>query len=315
MVVKIRILLVKPPSKWHQVIPPLGLGYLASALEREHEVKILDCVKEKVNHAKFEEIVSSENPDVVGFTAFTSDMNSVRKCAEILKEIDRNTLAIVGGAHPSGDPHGTLEYLQSVDYAMVGECEETFPLFLRTKNIDIPNLAYRKNGGVVCNKRIFPQDLDSLSCAWHLIRPEEYPELVHSGFYRQFPVCPIITSRGCPYSCTFCAGHRVTGKKVRLRSPRNVVDEIKYLHNEFGINEIHIEDDNFTVDRRRVQKICSLLIDERLDITWCCPSGVRLDSLDRETLELMKKASLSQITVSEHDILDGVLLSKVTSGR
>jgi radical SAM superfamily enzyme YgiQ (UPF0313 family) len=109
-------------------------------------------------------------------------------------------------------------------------------------------------------------------------------------FHKQSPVATIITTRGCPFACRFCASALNTGKIVRSRSPRHVIQEIKLLACDFGIKEMHIMDDNFTFDKQHVMEICQGIINEDLDISIAMPNGIRLDSVDEEMLCSMKKA-------------------------
>lgn len=99
-----------------------------------------------------------------------------------------------------------------------------------------------------------------------------------------------MTTRGCPYKCSFCAAPFLYGGKIRFRNPQSVVDEIVWLKERYGVKEIHFEDDNLTLNRRHVSTICELLIGQNVHIRWCCPNGVRIDTLDESLLRLMKAA-------------------------
>ena len=134
----------------------------------------------------------------------------------------------------------------------------------------------------IVNQQIFVENLDELGMpSWDFIRPDTYPLSPHGGFFKNYPIAPIIISRGCPFSCTYCAGHLVSGKKIRFRSTDNVIEEIKILYHQYGIREIHIEDDNFTFIRNLVMEFCRKLKENNLNISWTCPNGVRLDTLIR----------------------------------
>jgi len=129
----------------------------------------------------------------------------------------------------------------------------------------------------------------------------------HGGFFKNYPVAPIITSRGCPYSCTYCAGHLISGKKIRYRSINKVIEEIKILYNQYHIREIHIEDDNFTFNHEFVFDFCRKLKENNLNITWTCPNGVRLDTLNKELLSAMKEAGLYALSVGIESGSDRIL--------
>lgn len=99
-----------------------------------------------------------------------------------------------------------------------------------------------------------------------------------------------MTTRGCPYKCSFCASRKFYHLIVRFRSPENVVKEIKYLVKNFGIKEVHFEDDNLTLRRTHVEKICNLILKNNIKISWACPNGIRADRVDENLLKLMKKS-------------------------
>jgi radical SAM superfamily enzyme YgiQ (UPF0313 family) len=163
---------------------------------------------------------------------------------------------------------------------------------------DISGLIWRKSGAVVVNRQSFLEDLDLLGApSWDLLQPETYPLAPHGGFFKNYPIAPIIITRGCPFSCTYCAGYLISGKKIRRRSVKSVIEEIKTLYHKYGIREIHIEDDNFTFYHDLVYEFCRKLKENNLDITWTCPNGVRLDTLTEDLLMTMKNAGLYSISV------------------
>lgn len=301
------VLLVRAISDTYIVSPPIGLGYLATSLRRSgYKPKIIDCVKDRVNFDKFEHIIKENNPDVVGFQVWSCDLNNVNKSLKIIKKILPKVITVVGGAHPSGVPFETLNHLKEADFAFKGEAETGLPLLLDKlsgkKKIDfsdIPGLIWRNNGEINVNPAIFIDDLDRLGIpAWDLIDPRTYPLAPHQGFSKAFPIAPIVVTRGCPFSCVFCATHSINGAKIRTRSLESVINEIKLLKNQYDVKEIHIEDDNFTFNREFVKSFCQRLVDEKLNIFWYCSSGIRLDSIDKDTLFLMKKAGCYTLTVA-----------------
>lgn len=120
--------------------------------------------------------------------------------------------------------------------------------------------------------------------------PRRYRKAPHGGLIKRFPVAPVVSTRGCPFECSFCASPTLWEKRIRFRSPEKIVEEIELLVGRFGVREIHFEDDNLTLRRSHVEKICGLILEKGLDISWAAPNGVRADSLDRDLLELMKKS-------------------------
>lgn len=309
-----KVLLVRPVSKTHVIVPPIGLGYLATSLKKAgHSVSILDCVKEKMTYEDFEKYIKENKPSVVGITVFSYDLNSAKKSINLIKKIDQKIVTVVGGPHPSGDPIQTMEFLDNVDFAFKGEAEVGLPMLLDEiqNNGDfekVPGLVWKRKKIIIINQQKFVEDLGSLGFPrWELLKPHEYPEAPHGGFAKKFPVAPIIITRGCPFQCTFCAGHEITGKKIRSRPIKDVIKEIELLYNQYGIREIHIEDDNFTLNKNLVREFTTLLIKKRLKISWCCPNGVRLDTLDEDLLKLMKKSGCYSLSVGIESGSDKIL--------
>lgn len=311
---KTKVLLVKPITDYnYQLTPPLGLGFIAKQLLKEGiSVKILVCPKENMTFKDFEDFVKRNRPDYIGFQIFSCDLMNVKKQLSIVKNIDPKIVTFVGGVHPSSVPLETMELLENADYGFVGEADFAFPKMItvlersRKENTplnneikkSIPGLIWRNGAEINVNSQEFPTDLDAIGPpAWDLLGPHEYPEAVHGFFYKNFPLAPIIVTRGCPFHCTFCGGRRITGRHVRSRSPENVIEELKYLKEKFGIKEFQIIDDNFTANRKNAKDFCEKLIESKLGLTWTCPNGVRLDTLDEELLELMKKAGCYEVAV------------------
>jgi len=167
------VLLVQPiKEKRHtlNLMPPLGLGYVAEAIRQRHKVTILDCVKEEFSLNDFLSYLKDNKPDVIGFTVFSCDLENVRKSISLIKETFPDMLTVVGGPHPSCDPEGTFGYLDKLDFAFAGEAEIGFPVFLdaleaKRENIlfpQIPGLVYRHNGRINRNKSVLSENLDSL---------------------------------------------------------------------------------------------------------------------------------------------------------
>lgn len=303
------VLLVQPIKQTKHVLnlmPPIGLGYLATSIRNSHNVGILDCVKEKFTLDSFRNYVKKNKPDIIGFTSFSCDLENVKKSIEVVREICSGTITVVGGSHPSCDPLGTMTYLPSLDFGFAGEGEIGFPLLLdavsKKYNKDefhsIPGLVWRNNGRININQKILVEDLDTIKFpSWDLIKLNEYKGAPNGVFTKQYPFAPIIITRGCPYLCTFCSAHNIVGRKTRSRSIDNVIEEIKILYSVYGIREIHIEDDNFTFNLDFAKEFCRSLIKLNLPLTYSCPNGVRIDKIDEELLCLMKKAGFYNIYV------------------
>ncbi|MCX5848258.1 MAG: radical SAM protein [Deltaproteobacteria bacterium] len=302
-----KIVLVRPPSfKMPIIIPNIGLGYLASVLQsKNHMVTIIDCAKEKMDHRKYRDYLVREKPNIVGVQMYTCDFSSAKQCIDIAKELNRDTITIAGGPHPSGDPEGTMKILHNLNFAFSGEAELGLPKLLeyiesphKVKIDCIEGLIYRHQGKITANERGYVSNLDDLPFpSWDLIDPRTYPATPHGSFSKSLPIAPIITSRGCPFQCTYCGVRVNTGRNFRMRSVDNVMEEIKYLQKSFGIREIHIEDDNFTLVKSQVIDFCKRLKEENISIDWACTNGVRLDTLDKELLMNMESAGCYSFAV------------------
>jgi len=290
-----KIALIKPPSKIPLTLPPTGLCYLVSYIKSKKidvDISILDCLKGCYDYDKFKKYIEDEKPDIVGFTAMTAEINSVLLCAKICKGINKSTIIIIGGSHVSNDPESVLMD-KNVDFVFRGDVEDSFyRLILNLKKNklifdNIPNLGYKKNNELILNPIVFNEDLDSLPFPnFDLVNPKEYPKCY---FSKKHPTYPILTSRGCPYSCTFCTGNRIYGKKFRYRSPENIIKELKLAKEKYGIREFQILDDNFTLIKERVMKFCDLLEKEDINLDWWCPNGLRVETLDFELIKRMKE--------------------------
>lgn len=301
------VLLMKPYSVADELIPPVGLGYLATAIRDNHQVTLIDGIKEKLTLEKFKELITREKFDVIGIQIFTFHLNSIKGYISVAREILPSVKIIIGGPQPSCEPETIFNHLPNIDYAFRGEAELGLSKLLNlisgnkinNESLEsVPGLIWRSGGNVIINEQAFVKNLDDLGFpAWDLIKPNTYPLSPHGAFFKNFPIAPITITRGCPFPCTYCAAHLISGKPIRTRSVGHVMKEIELLYNQYGIREIHIEDDNFTLNRNFVIEFCQELIKRKMDLSWACPNGIRLDTLDEEMLELMKKSGLYVVSV------------------
>lgn len=292
-----KISLISP--KWNQMrtsYPPLGLGYLAACLEREgHEVRIHDFgLRPEVPVAQEVEEVVAFGPDLVGMTSMTTSHHSLEEAAPLLKE-RLGVPIVVGGPHATTLPQETLRNPQ-FDYLVYGEGEETLLDLVRAleaegKGLDaIPGLYYKRDGEVRANpSRPLIRDLDALPFpARHLYAWEAYGLRTPDGQ----PMMTVLTSRGCPYHCSFCF-KEIFGRTYRRRSPQNVVAELKEIVDRYGVRHIYFIDDLFTLDARRLQAMMEAFLQEGLDIRWQCLA--RVDRVTPDLLRLMYRAGCREI--------------------
>jgi len=307
-----KVLIINPPltllkNEIKSMTFPLGLAYIAAVLEKDgHDVHVIDSVaqgneiqRKKMIHlgldwAEIKKRIKRIAPDAIAIScSYSSQSKNSYRVADIAKQVNPKIKVLMGGAHPSSVPNEVLA-LDSVDYVVLGEGEESTSQLLKGINPKkIDGIGYKKKKIIINPKTSFIEDLDTIPFpARHLFPMEKYldSEMGHGADMMRKPITSVITSRGCPYNCIYCSIHSVWGKSYRKRSKDNVVDEIEILVKRYGVKEIHFEDDNLTLDRKRMIGICKEIIKRDLDITWTTPNGVALWTLDKEVLSWMKKA-------------------------
>ena len=278
------------------LVPPLGLAYIAAVLEEaDYSVRIIDAPAMGFTLPRVKDELRRLHPDIVGVTATTSTFNDALSVSVAAKEACPEAVVAIGGPHVSFLPEQTLKQVPSIDIVGIGEGEQTFLDLVQAldagKGLEgVRGLAYR-DGGVVRKNPPRPliDDLDKLPFpARHLLPMGKY-----LAFGRRIIAGGVLTSRGCPFNCIFCSSSLLFGKKFRSRSPENVVKEVEVLHNKYKARDIEFFDDLFTLDRSRAMAICREILDRDLEIRWVCSS--RVDTIDRELLNTLKKAGCAMI--------------------
>ncbi len=289
-----KITLVNPPYPpsvhSHPPFIPLGIAYLGAVAEQAgHEVTVIDCQAEKLTYETFRSRISQTPSDVVGVTATTLLYKSAMHLVNIAKEVQPQAVTMLGGSHGTFWDENALNEYPSLDMVVRREGEQTFVEFLsklqsKTSFNNVLGITFRgKDGKIVKTPdRPYIENLDSLPFPAHHLLPLESLKRMGKILF------PLISSRGCVYWCDFCSTVRMFGRGYRMRSPKNVVDEMQLVHDKYGVEQVTFYDDAFTVDRERVVKICEELHARKLDLTWDC--GTRVDMVDRELLKLMRGA-------------------------
>jgi anaerobic magnesium-protoporphyrin IX monomethyl ester cyclase len=321
----IKVLLALPIREGDniQISPDPGILYLGTALKKKGiDVTLLDCPKEQMTYRSFRAYLESNPFDVVGFRCFSRDHNYVIKHLEVTRRVLPDALTLVGGPHSSALPEYVMSSMPHLDFAWRAEAEEGLPSLLtmfekcgrqmpEAQLKCIEGLVWRNSAGeTVLNPVHFGDNLDSYGIpAWELIKPETYPGFIWDRFY------PIVTTRGCPFPCTYCNTPGLSGKKLRHRSVEHVLEELRVLKKSYSIARFSIGDDEFTLDRPYVVRFCEALIHSGLNLHWDCPVGVRLDAVDPELLQLMEKAGCESLAVgieSGNERVQKVIQKKVT---
>lgn len=289
-----KIILIRPDYKSHIITPPLGIGYLAAYLKREGiEVKMIDGLRNKLSKEQILRAVLIEKPDAVGITCLTAFYNEAVALSRVIK--DNNILTIIGGVHPTFLPYSTLTDSRA-DFVICGEGEIALTKLIKNNfNNSGINGVYSakdlKSDDDVIEKAETIQELDEIPFPdWEQMNPNLYSRAPHGAITKNFPIGVITATRGCPYRCIFCASPKLYNGKIRFRSPENVIKEIIYLVENYGVKEIHFEDDNLTFKKEHIEKICNLIILNKIKISWACPNGIRADKVDVELIRLMVKS-------------------------
>jgi radical SAM superfamily enzyme YgiQ (UPF0313 family) len=306
-----KILLVAPPltqkerygnlSEIGTLYPPLGLAYIAAVAEEAgHNVKVVDCEALEYDYSDLYKVIEKYKPDVLGMTTFCTVMDRVYKIAEKTKKICNNCSVVLGGVQTTIEPMPSLKR-KDVDFIIYGEGEVTFVEFLKEMQkpaeqrelSKIKGLFWKDTSGKILmnEKRELIQDLDALPFpARHLFPMEKYHG---SANLRGKKVLNIMTSRGCPFNCSYCSSHLSFGKTHRFRSAKDVVAEMKELNDEYGCDSIQFYDESFTMNRNRVIELCKEIKKSKLHIPWTCFTRVNL--VDQQMLNIMADSGCYQI--------------------
>ena len=303
-----KFLLVNPPYPRAEIpSPPLGLAYIAAALEEEgYSVQIQDFVVNRYTKEKIEEKYKEYEPDIVGTTAVTMTFDDASDILKYYKEESPDIFTVIGGPHVTFDAVNTLKKHPHIDMIVMGEGERTIiEIADHLKNgksfNDIKGISFRENGGVTTTEpRPLIQDMKTLPYpARHLLPLNKYQAL-------DLPIT-IITSRGCPHKCIFCVGSKMVGGKVRFCDSISVVDEIEMVMKE-GFKKINIVDDLFTANKKHAFAVCDEIMKRGIEVEW----GVfaRVDTVTPDLLNKMREAGCSMLLYGvesgSQEILDKV---------
>jgi len=288
-----KITLVNPPYPpsvhSHPPFIPLGIAYLGAVAEKAgHQVTVIDCQAEKLTYEAFRNRITKTPSDIIGVTSTTLLYKSAMHLITIAKQVQPQALTVLGGSHGTFWDENALNEYPSLDVVVRKEGEQTFMELLsrlqnKTSFDGVLGITFRSEGKIVRNPdRPFLENLDSLPFPAHHLLPLDSLKRMGKILF------PLITSRGCVYWCDFCSTVRMFGRGYRMRTPKNVVDEMQLVHDKYGVDQVTFYDDAFTVNRERVMKICEELHARKLDMTWDC--GTRVDMVDRELLKTMHSA-------------------------
>lgn len=294
---------------------PYWLAYAAGVvIEKKHEVKLIDSIAKGYSEEETINKINEFNPEliVVEFTTPT-----VKEDMKFLADCRANGVKgkfAVGGTHVTAMPEVVLNQCSAIDYILTNEYDFTIPeLAENLENPqDVKGIVYKNNGEIIHNEaRPYIENLDELPFV-----SKVYKEYLHVDDYfyalAQHPMIQIFSGRGCPCQCIFCSyPQTMGGRKYRTRSVNNLVDELEYISTNMPeIKEIFIEDDTFTVDKKRVVSICDEIIRRNLKINWSVNS--RVDT-DYEVLKKMKEAGC-RLLVAGFESGNQTILNNIKKG-
>lgn len=343
-----KILLINPPrtyfqgSKGVRLGLPLGLMYIAAVLEENGcAVKIFDSlISEKteiiekdnflyhgVSEDYFKDVVSREEPALVGIGGpFSAQIHNAVRAADLVKQINPNIFVVIGGPHASVKGADFLKENKNIDAAVVGEGElamlELAKAIKDKRSLKaISNVVYRFSDNQEREEKIFTnpwtviKKIDELPLpAYHLMDMERYFFLSYDLSARPTKYnrsISMITSRGCPYNCVFCSIHLHMGRIWRFHSVEYVVNHIERVISDYKVKHISFEDDNFTFNPRRCERILDEVLTKKIKFSWDTPNGVRVDTLNEKLLKKMKKSGCQELIIGtesgSQEVLDKII--------
>jgi len=293
-----KVMLVNPPPLQgvfhHHPYLPMGLAYLAAVLEeRGNQVSVLDCIAEGIDQNQLKQKISMFNPDVIGISSMTPMVLSSLMAAKGAKEVCPDTVVVLVGPHATFMDKELLAAESAVDVVVRGEGEVTFAeLTARIVNSvglnSADGITYRHRSKIVQNpSREYMLNLDDLPFPAYKHFPLEKYRLFGKLFF------PVITSRGCPFQCSFCTTSRILGNQYRVRSPQNIGHELELLKREYGAHSFTFYDDTLTLDKKRLYDICDEIKRRKINIPWDCQT--RADRVSVEMFAKMKSTNCQQV--------------------
>ncbi len=322
-----RILLVQPPcyvgdplslyvNDYSFQVPQLGLLYLAASVTADHDVKILDMNLEQTELQTITamigrvcDVAEAFAADLVGIGTMANVYPLVLHMAAGIKSRLPGIPVVLGGHQATFTAAETLRGYPQIDMVVLGEGEVPFPRLVDALEkgrspVGIEGVACRDNGDIhIPEIPALSSKLDDLGPpAYHLV-----PDLARYQPFSLVKRANILTSRGCPFGCTFCSVSRFWQRKARFRDARSVVDELAMLKHERGAEFIEFADDTFTVNRNYVKAVCTEIIDRGLELEWLCRA--RANSLDEEIVALLRRAGCTHVFVGAESGSERILRS------
>jgi radical SAM superfamily enzyme YgiQ (UPF0313 family) len=310
----LKVALVNPPVRQSFEIqsalglnaPPLGLAYIGAVLERDgYDVTIIDAPISCDSQEDVIKKLQSMEPNVIGVTSTTPSIGDAVSLITKIKQKMPDSVTVLGGCHITFLPEETMGTCPAIDIGVIGEGEATMLELVHSieggRPLDaVDGIAVRDGGKIRRTRpRRLIEDLDRLPFpARHLLPMEKYTALGE-----RTPIGNVITSRGCPFRCIFCASSRLYGNTFRARSAENVLEEVSELVDKYRINFIEFVDDTFTINKKRSFRLAELL--RKLDVSWAF--GSRVDTVSSELLQAFRRAGALMFYMGIESASDRVL--------
>lgn len=323
------VMFIVPPGgylaeRWShgELIPALGIGYISAFLEQNgYKCSILDANALRLTYEDIVDEVKRLKPDIVGLTFTTENRFYAFETLRQIKEYDPQIITLLGGPHVWNTAEDTLTHIPWVDFIVRGEGELTTLELVQTLENQkelrhVLGISYRgKDGSIQHNPpRPLLENLDEFPFpARHLYPMDAYTFHVddpHKGSRRALN---IMTSRGCPFTCEFCATPFNWGRKVRANSPERVIREIEIIVNQYHTQGLWFFDDTFTFNPRRIHDLCDMIIDKKWDLSWYCE--IRIDTVDYQLLKKMRESGCFLIGMGVESANRRILQEVIRKGK
>lgn len=291
------------------ILPVLSLATVAAGVrEKGHKVQILDLAYTKYDPQYIADQIKAYGPDLVGVTALTPHANQLRDMSILIKDISTNIAVVAGGPHVSSLPREIL--LESMlDAVITGEGDFALAEILERGDFRGIDGLYWRDGDVVIseNPRLPIRDINDLPIpAWDLYDPEIYARVTSKLLCRRPPWATIEFSRGCVFKCDYCASKMTMALGYRKKTPERCAEEVDTLI-RLGFREFMVADDIFTSDEKWATQVCEEIIRRKLDISWTCTNGIRVESADEKLFNTMYAAGCYRVSFGFESGNDEVL--------
>lgn len=316
-----KIVLIRPTyGSRFQVTPPLSLGYLSISLKNAgySNIHLIDGSLLLLSPLNAVELIRKDGaPDLIGIQVYTGSHRWAKEFVALFKKQYPNVPIVCGGPHITALKELALKFI-GCEYGIMGEGENAIVEFVKhiegkiSDPSDVEGLIYKDKDTYRFSKKPegFLRDANAVPFPdWDLLEPEKYFKYMEGAAMplRGKKPAPVLSSRGCPFKCTFCSSGLTNKRIMRYREPENIVAEMQMLKQKFGVDEIFFSDDNLTLNKSRAEKIFDIMIEKKLNMHWRAPNGIRVDCLNESLIAKMKKSGCYYVGLGVESGNDRVL--------